>query len=197
LTSRWYAGIFSNLSAPTQLRLTVSQIPPSGLDLSCPLDAELIHLDGSEGFELAAGGCLTCRVERGEDETVHVQGQLHATLSFECGRCLGAVSLGIEQGLDLFCLPHEDGLRSEEDEEEISNRDLVVAYYDEGQLDLAELVREQLLLDVPMKRLCHEGCKGLCPACGANRNVQSCDCREKGEDPRLLPLKGLLDRDPR
>lgn len=197
LTSRWYTGIFSVLSAATQLRLTVNEIPAGGLDIACPLDPGQIHLDGTEGFELAPEGKLTCRVERGDGETVHVQGRLLAILSLECGRCLAPFDLDVTQDLDLFCLPHEEGLGSEENEEEISDRDLVVAYYSQGQVDLAELIREQLLLAVPMKRLCQEACKGLCPRCGANWNTGSCDCRDEVEDPRLSPLKGLLDGKPR
>jgi uncharacterized protein len=185
------------LSATAKLSICVSEIPASGLVVACPLDSELVRLDGHEGFELRSGGSLNCRVERGDGETVHVQGRLEARLTLECGRCLERFDLLVEQRLDLFYLPHQEGLPSDEDEDEleISEHDLVVAYYDEGYVDLAELIREQLLLSVPMKRLCREDCQGICPSCGANRNSQRCSCQgEVDVDPRLLPLKQLLER---
>jgi uncharacterized protein len=69
-----------------------------------------------------------------------------------------------------------------------------VAYYDHDQIDLGEMVREQLFLGVPMRRLCREDCKGLCPECGVNRNNERCDCVPKADvDPRLAELGKLFD----
>jgi uncharacterized protein len=62
-------------------------------------------------------------------------------------------------------------------------------------LDLGELLREQFLLALPMKPLCDDGCRGLCPECGANLNRTPCGCAPTWEDPRLAALKGLLTRD--
>jgi uncharacterized protein len=157
------------------LLIDVSRIPPEGMDVEAPLDAGEIHVEGEPAFALDAGGGLACHVEKGDDETVHVQGHLSARLGLECGRCLGSFSLPVEQDLDLFYLPHR-AEQEVEDEEEISERDLVVAYYREGRLDLGEMVREQLFLALPMKRLCREDCRGLCPSCGVDRNSTRCDC---------------------
>ena len=57
---------------------------------------------------------------------------------------------------------------------------MVVAYYDGDRLDLGEMIREQLFLSVPLKRLCREDCRGLCPTCGVNRNRTPCDCPPDG-----------------
>jgi uncharacterized protein len=57
------------------------------------------------------------------------------------------------------------------------------------------MLREQFQLALPMKPLCTEGCRGLCPECGANLNRTRCDCAPMWEDPRLAPLKGLLNRE--
>jgi uncharacterized metal-binding protein YceD (DUF177 family) len=173
------------------LLVDVPRIPPEGLDLDGALDVESAHLDGEEGFGLEPGGWLSAHVELADDRTVHVTGRLAAALRLECGRCLEPFALKVQQELDLFYLPHREDV-AEEDEEEISDRDLVIAYYRGERIDLGETAREQLLLAVPMKRLCREECRGLCPSCGANRTHEPCNCREETEDLRLLPLKKLL-----
>jgi uncharacterized protein len=55
------------------------------------------------------------------------------------------------------------------------------------------MLREQFQLVLPMKPLCAQSCRGLCPECGANLNRTECDCQPRWEDPRLAPLKGLLN----
>jgi len=171
------------------LVIEVAQIPPEGLDVDAPLDAAGLHLGPSEDFSLAVGGRLTSHVEKGDDLTVHVKGHLSAGLELDCGRCLEPFTLPIEQNLDLFYLPHQaDG--EAEDEDEITERELVVAFYAEGRLDLGEMVREQLFLGVPMKPACREDCRGICPTCGANRNTQPCSCPT--DDASMSPFSSVL-----
>jgi uncharacterized protein len=81
-----------------------------------------------------------------------------------------------------------------EGEREVADDDLATAYYRDGVLDLAELLREQFQLALPMKPLHDDACRGLCPECGANLNRTECGHQPKWEDPRLAPLKGLLNR---
>ena len=64
---------------------------------------------------------------------------------------------------------------------------------DDVQIDLGHLVMEQLHLALPMKPLCSETCKGLCPQCGTNLNTGSCNCDPRWEDPRLAALKALKE----
>ena len=71
--------------------------------------------------------------------------------------------------------------------------DLSVAYYRDGQIDLSQLMDEQFYLALPMKPLCREHCKGLCPSCGTNLNEAACDCQVRWEDPRLAGLKALMN----
>ena len=61
--------------------------------------------------------------------------------------------------------------------------------------DLGEMVREQVLLALPLRRLCREECRGLCPSCGVNRNADSCDCHPaETVDERLAVLRKLFDK---
>ena len=98
----------------------------------------------------------------------------------------------VEASFDLRYVPHEQN--TGEGEREIVEDDLTTAYYRDGALDLTELLREQFQLALPMKPLCSAACRGLCPECGTNLNRTECGCVSKWEDPRLAPLKGLLDR---
>jgi uncharacterized protein len=65
------------------------------------------------------------------------------------------------------------------------------AYYSDNVIDLGQLMQEQCYLAVPMKPLCRETCRGLCPECGINLNTASCDCRQTWVDPRLAVLQDL------
>ncbi len=173
------------------LVIEVSKIGPEGIDLDTPLSEGEAHIQGEDTFTLE-GGRLGVHIDREEEGSVHVQGHLAARLSLECGRCLDPFPLPVDQNVDLFFLPHEDDRQDDEDEVELAESDLVVAYYRGDSLDLGEVVREQLFLSLPMKRLCQEGCRGLCPSCGINRNRGQCQCVADTTDPRFATLKKLL-----
>ena len=79
----------------------------------------------------------------------------------------------------------------EADEREIEEDDFATAFYENDQIDLGQLMREQFYLAVPMKPLCDAACQGLCPVCGTNLNRGTCDCRRDWDDPRFAVLKTL------
>jgi DUF177 domain-containing protein len=176
------------------LVVEISSIPPEGLEVHEDLKPGEVHLEGDESFTLLEGGRLDCRLDRGDDQSIHVRGRLKARLELQCGRCLEAFPFSLDQELDLFYLPHraEDG-EEEEDEVELADRDMVVAYYQGERLDLGEMIREQFFLAVPMKRLCREGCAGICPTCGANRNSRPCQCPPPEAGTRLADLGVAFD----
>ena len=180
------------------LVIEVSQIPPEGLEFDEALDATGLHLESDEDFDLAPGGTFRGRLERSDDASVHVRGRLGAALRLSCGRCLEPFPLPLDQELDLFYLPHRDDDESEgEDEVELSDRDMVVAYYRGERLDLGDVVREQCFLALPLKPLCREACRGRCPSCGRNRNAEACACPapEETGDARFNGLKKLFDQE--
>jgi uncharacterized protein len=79
------------------------------------------------------------------------------------------------------------------EERELGADDLETDIYDHDQIDLNVLLETETTLGLPMKPLCREGCRGLCPTCGASRNAAPCGCAPVA-DPRWSPLKGLADR---
>jgi len=116
-------------------------------------------------------------------------GTVRTELELDCGRCLEPFRLPLDGAFDLRYLPASE--LSNEDEREVTEEDLDTSFYREDQIDLNELLREQFYLALPMKPLCRDECRGLCPQCGTNLNTGACHCTSGWEDPRLAPLKGL------
>jgi uncharacterized protein len=179
------------------LHIEIPRIPPEGLDVDESLDPSGVHLEGDDELTLESGR-LACHVEIVDETTVHVRGTLAAAVGVQCGRCLEPYAFPVEQKLDLFYLPRlAERPQDEEEDVELDDHDIVVGYYEGETLDLGEVVREQLLLALPMKPLCRPECQGLCPTCGRNRNTEACACPEPEEplDPRLEPLRKLAGPD--
>jgi uncharacterized protein len=122
-----------------------------------------------------------------------VSGRAVTRLEMNCGRCLEPFEVPVDAPFDLRYVPLTDNRG--EGEREVAEEDLATAYFREGMLDLIDLLREQFVLALPMKPLCRETCRGLCPQCGTNLNNTRCDCAPRWEDPRLAGLKSLLARD--
>jgi uncharacterized protein len=125
-----------------------------------------------------------------DKDRFRIEGRVRTVLELPCSRCLEPYRLPVDAAFDLRYLPVAD--RSSEDEQEVAEEDVDISYYKDDQIDLSDLLREQFYLVLPMKPLCQEDCRGLCPQCGVNRNTGTCDCGPAWEDPRLAPLKGLI-----
>jgi uncharacterized protein len=145
-----------------------------------------------EEYEVATPVELSMDVEKADGDAFRVSGRARTKLAVSCSRCVEPFEVPVETVFDLRYVPLVEN--AGEDEREIGEDDLATAFYREGLLDVTELLREQFQLALPMKPLCTENCRGLCPECGANLNRTECGCAPKWEDPRLAPLKGLLDR---
>lgn len=178
------------------LLIEIARVPPEGLDLVEAIDATALHLEGETEFGLRPGARLACHVELVDGATLHVRGRLEARIDTECGRCLERYELTAAQELDLFYLPRDAGRDQEQEEDvELADRDVVVGYHDGERLDLGEVVREQIVLALPLKRLCRQDCRGRCASCGQDRNRGSCGCPppEEPGDPRFAALRKLID----
>lgn len=145
----------------------------------------------SEDYRIVAPVHLLLDLHR-DRETVRVTGRVDTRLEMECGRCLEPFEIPVSSAFELHYVPHSDN--TGDAEREIDEDDLTTAYYRDNTLDLGELMREQFQLALPMKPLCAESCKGLCPGCGSNLNKTTCECTPKWEDPRLASLEALLNR---
>ncbi len=112
------------------------------------------------------------------------QCEFQASTDSTCGRCLADSKQTLKtEFTELFTfLSHADA-------------DTELIYPEDGQIDFGPIVREYLLIELPINPLCQDDCKGLCPVCGENLNTQTCDHGADSIDPRLAKLKSLLDED--
>jgi uncharacterized protein len=116
-------------------------------------------------------------------------GRVESTLALRCGRCLDPLEFPVDVPFDLRYHPRTADTGAEE--KEIQEDDLATAFYDQDEIDLRQLMVEQFYLALPMKPLCDELCRGLCPVCGTNQNRGTCDCNRQWEDPRFAALRAL------
>lgn len=123
-------------------------------------------------------------------EQVRVSGKLTGTAEVGCDRCLRPVALPLAIEFDVQYIPAEIA-RGVAENIELLDEDLNASVYDDGAVDIDELVREQVLLTLPLRILCQEDCKGLCPTCGADLNTETCGCEQREIDPRWAALADL------
>jgi len=120
---------------------------------------------------------------------IRIQGHLKVTMATECDRCLEPAEFPIDSNFDLFYRP---AVKMDfGDEVEIDEGEAEIAFYEGGGLELKDVLREYVLLSLPMQRICREDCHGICPVCGRNRNLVNCGCEAKQVDERWAALKKL------
>jgi len=144
--------------------------------------------DEGESFGVVAPIKLAFDIHKDKDQ-FRLVGEVQTTLELMCSRCLEPFTLPVDASFDLRYHPH--ALNTGEGEREVEEDDLTTAFYENETIDLGQLMAEQFYLVLPMKPLCSEGCKGLCPACGTNLNRATCICKRGWEDPRFAVLKKL------
>ena len=127
---------------------------------------------------------------------IRLTGELATRLDQACVRCLEPIRDRIEKGFDLFFRQRDSLVYEENAEIELDEGDTRTAFVHGTELGLADIIREQVLLALPMKPLCTPDCRGLCPSCGTNLNRSTCDCPRTASHPafeQLLDLKKRLE----
>jgi uncharacterized protein len=120
---------------------------------------------------------------------MRIQGRYSVELKAACDRCLVEARFPLDAGFDLFYQPASVIARDEEIE--IDAGEAEIGFYNGGGLELEDVLREQILLALPMQRVCSENCQGICPVCGKNRNQSACDCPAKSVDDRWGAFRDL------
>jgi uncharacterized protein len=123
------------------------------------------------------------------DGEVRVQGKYTVEMAAECDRCLRRARFPLDGVFDLYYRPVS--LIAREEEIEIGEDEVAIGFYEGSGLELEDILREQVLLALPMQRTCSEDCKGICPVCGRNRNETACDCRIESSDDRWGALRKI------
>ena len=172
------------------LKINVITIPEEGLNIVFSGDnkwfQESFPQSDEIGFTLQKVD-VTFNVTK-TSGTIFIKGSLFATFCIACSRCLEDVILSA--GGD-FAYTMEPMTTDTREEVELEAEELEISYYQGDFIDLAPIVYEQIILQIPIKPLCSEDCKGLCPHCGTNLNVASCDCSLEVIDDRLAVLKNF------
>lgn len=163
-----------------------SQIPPEGLDLEV---CEEPRWEGVEGLWLSLAPVEAIFHLEREANGILASGTFTTTAVVLCGRCSEPISVPIADSFAILYTEASEASRAEE--VELSAADMDVDVMQDDRLDLTRLLRENVLLNLPLQPLCRVECRGLCPHCGINLNETSCRCRVQEGDPRLLPLQHL------
>lgn len=174
------------------MKLAIESIPSEGIDI------DLSSQGGFDQGELEALGSeadvVLCRPVSGQmriyrlDQEVFVTGDLETAVEQTCCRCLGAFELPLHANVSYTFQPEGE---PQPEEQELKEEDTRISFYTRSEIDLAPIAIEQIQLAIPMKPLCGPECRGLCPACGANRNEGDCGCKEEKVGERFAVLKNF------
>jgi len=143
----------------------------------------------------AAGRAELVEEHHGKREVIkdiRLRGRLSAGLEMQCARCLEPVRQDVSRQFELLYRPL--GTDAGRDELSITDAEAEIGYYQGEGILLEDVLREQVLLALPLKVVCRENCKGLCPQCGMNLNQEQCSCTVLAEDPRWAALKDIRSR---
>ena len=142
--------------------------------LSFPPDLTLVDILGKISVSVTEGGVV-------------VEGKLAALTQLACSRCLKDFWQPININFTEMFSAHPAGNPGSELGEQQLPAD--------GSIDLTPIIRDYAILDIPIRQLCAEDCKGLCPVCGMNRNQEDCGHRQVSIDPRMAELQKLLENE--
>lgn len=184
----------------------IEEIRDEGLKLNERMSLEQLGtaLEGS-GFKATEPLAYTANLRK-VSGGVLLEGKFTAHVETPCKRCLTDAKLDLPVSFTLNLVP-ESLARGEDvlDEEELEEKDRAQGesggsfamddadeeVFDGKVIDLDPILREQMLLALPMNAVCREDCQGLCPRCGQNLNEKQCGCDTRFEDPRLAVLKNF------
>ena len=122
---------------------------------------------------------------------IRLEGDLRVEVEGTCDRCLEGAKYSVADHFDLIYMPASEASGKGEDEVEADAAD--IGYYQGAGVELNDVLREVILLALPMQLVCSESCRGICPVCGQNRNQRECGCAPESADDRWSKLKMLRE----
>ena len=161
------------------MKIDLTKIPPGGKELHFSLTPDWWKSDSDEDRILGLDSPLTARLKvYPAGEKILVDGVLSARLILRCDRCLETYETDVTTDFRIYVsmIPFKG-----EAEVELSGNDLNIDFIEDNFLDSDQIIKEQLILNLPMKTLCNDDCKGLCPLCGCNLNIARCSCQSRYE----------------
>ena len=173
-----------NLSA---MIIDLFQLSEPDLDFDFELPAAEVDLE-EDTARLEKTVRLAGRLRKGIAQ-VDIEGRLTGEIELECTRCLTRAKTPLDFPFKAVYVTSEN--YTTDTEAELRAADLDVSIFEGDKIDLSELAREQILLNLPVRFLCSENCRGLCAKCGADKNTVNCNCQENEIDPRWQGLRDL------
>jgi uncharacterized protein len=171
-----------------ELRYKIKEIPDEGLVVSQAIPDDLLK-DALEGLEpdlAQSGGGIELTLTRARTDVI-VSGRVSAALLLACQACLKPAALTVRAPLNAVYVEGDENEPSEDDDLDAED----VLQYDGEVVDLRPMIREQLILSLPMSVRCKDDCKGLCPVCGGDRNLKDCGHKVELEESPFAALKSL------
>jgi uncharacterized protein len=168
-----------------RLVFSLDEIPPDGLSLRLAPDPAIYGI-GQVEVANPPGLFGWLKVVRDRRDLM-VSGRVEAKLRLECTRCLGPAEVPVSSDFEFRMVPRS--AMAGQEEMELVEGDLEIEFFDGEEVDLGHIVAEQVYLTIPMRVLCSGECRGLCPACGQDRNTVECGHGDNPADPRWSALK--------
>lgn len=179
------------------MKLDISRLRRGAEHVSRQYEPEAFA-DLKDDFRVIGVTTVTGSVRKDTGTAVVLTAKVSFTLEVACSRCLEPFAVPVVADVETRFVPAADlakvtaeTVKSGEIEDDVEDQDLGLAEYRDETIDLGEVVREQFFLALPMKPLCRDDCKGLCPVCGVNHNRETCECTQQWIDPRLAALAEL------
>lgn len=165
------------------MRVYFEKIPEEGLEINFSDNFEtsesLFNIKSFKGTIYAV------------NENYILTGNLNIAIKDSCDRCLKDFTEDVEEKI-LIEIVKENNSDTEAEEIELKDEDMGLYFVNEEYIDMEEIISQEAVLLRPIKRLCDQECKGLCPICGINLNHDTCSCEQEKDD-RWADLKKLLE----
>lgn len=156
------------------MKIDLTNIPPEGKELTFRFSEHWWQPESQDERVSGLASLLSARIKvQPMGKRISVEGSISAALLLRCDRCLETYSWDLSSDFRVFLsqAPFQGG-----PDIELSEEDLSLEFIQGNTLDVDQLVKEQIILSLPMKSLCSDSCRGLCPVCGCNLNSASCSC---------------------
>lgn len=165
--------------------ISVEDIPEEGLCVNYEDIPGLLTDPDDPGLEgpVRAEICLN-RI----DSFIYLQGSVKTEVNLVCDRCLNSYPFAVDAAFSYLLIPQSlerEGLDA------ARGKDMEVLIYDSKGVPIGDILREQILLQIPLRKICSEGCRGICPSCGADLNKEACRCKKDIKCGPFVVLKGL------
>jgi len=163
------------------------ELRPARFDVEYPPDAiEFLDPKLRQTGNVKAAGMV--ELVTGALGEIRVKGHLSVPMEADCDRCLENAPFPIDSDFELYYRPVAEGYG---EEVAVDPSELEMGFYEGDGIELEDVLREYVLLALPMQRVCNESCKGICPVCGQNRNQKECACHADAADDRWAALKNI------